>query len=65
MEKSQKDGGITRKVRRRDAHPDASGFIQNHPDASGFAPGEQPEKPDGKWHSDHPDAHGWHHSSTK
>ena len=55
MEKSQKDGGITREVRRRDAHPDASGF----------APGEQPEKPDGMWHSDHPDAHGWHHSSTK
>jgi hypothetical protein len=65
MKNSRKDTKVIEEVRQKDAHPDARGFIQNYPDARGFAPGKQSEKPDGKWHSDYPDAHGWHHSSTK
>ena len=55
----------TEKVNQGDAHPDASGFIQNSPDARGFAPGKEDKESDGMWHSNHPDSHGWKHSSTK
>ena len=62
---TEKNEDTIKKEKEGDAHPDASGFIQNKPDARGFAPGKKTKKPDGMWHSNHPDAHGWNHSSTK
>jgi hypothetical protein len=62
MSKKNSDKGVD--LRRKEVHPDASGFVQNSPDARGFECGEKSPGADGKWRSNYPDANGFYHSPT-